>query len=363
MEALKGFFDALHIPDFQSKVLSLLRNLLRQLFAIELTKSLQTATPSHRFHGTPLSIFLTNLPQALVCKESDDMKISKGLVLTMIQDILNLCREDHGQGSKVKDASNILHRLASRFTGLCYEPQWKNKTAGFTGLDIMTNDVDLGLRWNLDRGIDVVRALFFVLKDMPHDAPKNSDDVLTILVRVIRLCNRADLPGDAPESVIAQSKLSLLTSVLIQELASLYAPVRDAAKVCISALAGTYGKTPYELLFPHRERLFAAIFSKPLRALPTQSQIGNVDAMTYCLSLEPPLPELNDELMRLLQEALAFADADDANLVVRPVYRQNLIAVNNLRVVCIKLLTASMPLTDLFAKQAATRQRFVAYSH
>jgi transformation/transcription domain-associated protein len=89
-------------------------------------------------------------------------------------------------------------------------------------------------------------------------------------------------------------------------------------------------------------------------------QIGMIEAIRFCVSLNPPLVELNDELLRLLHETLALADADDAALLGRGVaVRQNTIEVVKLRVACIKLLTASMPLTDFFQRQPQTRQRYV----
>ena len=99
------------------------------------------------------------------------------------------------------------------------------------------------------------------------------------------------------------------------------------------------------------------LFTKPLRALPFPSQIGKIEATRYCVSLDPPLIELGDELLRLLHETLALADADEAALVGRVGSRQNSLEVTKLRVACIKLLTASLPLTDFFSRQHQTRQR------
>ena len=104
------------------------------------------------------------------------------------------------------------------------------------------------------------------------------------------------------------------------------------------------------------------IYTKPLRALSFSTQIGHIDAVTYCLSLNPPLPEANEELLRLLSEALALADADDAQLLGPRNLRQGSLEVVKLRVACIKLLTASMPLTDFFSRQHQTRQRYFCYA-
>jgi transformation/transcription domain-associated protein len=62
---------------------------------------------------------------------------------------------------------------------------------------------------------------------------------------------------------------------------------------------------------------------------------------------------LNDKLLRLLCETLALADAEDLNIG----RGHTGLEVIKLRVACTKLLTASMPMTDFFAKQHQTRQR------
>jgi transformation/transcription domain-associated protein len=111
---------------------------------------------------------------------------------------------------------------------------------------------------------------------------------------------------------------------------------------------------------PHRERVLAAMFTKPLRAVPYPMQIGMLEAVRYCVSLNPPLAEMNDELLRLLQETLAIADADDPSTFSRSNMRQNGIEMVKLRVACIKLLTASMPITDFFSKQEPMRQKLRA---
>lgn len=108
---------------------------------------------------------------------------------------------------------------------------------------------------------------------------------------------------------------------------------------------------------PHRDRMLGGIYTKPLRALPFLKQIGMIEAVCSCVSTEPPPVELNDELPRLLHETLALADAEDAALLGRATARQGTIEVIQLRVACIKLLTASMPLTDFFQRQHQTRQR------
>lgn len=117
------------------------------------------------------------------------------------------------------------------------------------------------------------------------------------------------------------------------------------------------GRTVTEILLPHRDRIMSPIFTKPLRALPFPIQIGMIEAVRYCVSLDPPLIEMSEELVRMLHECLALADAEDQQLLPRVNQRQGGLDVIKLRVACIKLLTAAMPLTDFFARQPPTRQR------
>jgi transformation/transcription domain-associated protein len=178
-----------------------------------------------------------------------------------------------------------------------------------------------------------------------------------VLSNVLRISN-ANLDFHAESAVQSRNKLVHLVGIFFPELQSSNPVVRQAAQTCIGLLVKLSGRPAVDLLMPHRDRMLVAIYTKPLRALPFAIQIGMIEAIRYCVSLDPPLVELNDELLRLLHETLALADAEDANLLGRGSARQGSIDVIKLRVACIKLLTASMPLTDFFSRQHQTRQRY-----
>lgn len=219
----------------------------------------------------------------------------------------------------------------------------------------MTSVEGLAPKFTLEREFDYVRALISVLKDMPIDPPKDVDSVVSALIDVIKKSDSD--PPQVDGTLLHQTRMPFLVNILHVELSSSNAMVRSATQQCIQLLSQLSGKSPTELLLPHRDRLLLPIYTKPLRALSFSTQIGHIDAVTYCLGLSPPLPEPNDELIRLLSEALALADAEDQNLLGRAAHRQNTLALNRLRVACIKLLTASMPVTDFFVKQPSIRQR------
>src|SRR5882757_4637659 len=150
-----------------------------------------------------------------------------------------------------------------------------------------------------------------------------------------------------------------LTSIFFQDLSNSNPIVRNASQKCLQLLSELNDKSLVDLLVPLRDKILANLYTKPLRALPFSIQIGIIEAVRYCVSLETHFVELNDELLRLLHEVLALADAEDAALLGRANPRQSLIEITKLRVACIKLLTASMPMTDFFAKQIQTRQKWV----
>ncbi|KAJ2001784.1 transcription-associated protein 1, partial [Coemansia thaxteri] len=163
----------------------------------------------------------------------------------------------------------------------------------------------------------------------------------------------------APENGrLIKSFLALIT----KELANPSTEVREAAKACLDILVDVTRCSVTALLLPSRDRLLVPIFGKPLRALPHNMQIGNIDAITYCLSLDPPFLEINDGLLRLLSEALALADAEDQALVNHPAQvRSNTMSLTHLRHVCIRMLTAAMVRPEFAdAKNAPTRARIIS---
>ncbi len=67
-----------------------------------------------------------------------------------------------------------------------------------------------------------------------------------------------------------------------------------------------------ELLQPYKDLLLAPIFqAKSLRSLSLPMQIGQLDALTFCLGLRPPLLTFTPLLLNMLQEALAIAESEE----------------------------------------------------
>ncbi|KAI9481535.1 MAG: hypothetical protein EXX96DRAFT_217391 [Benjaminiella poitrasii] len=255
------------------------------------------------------------------------------------------------------DQLPIFRVFASQFCSCCYKPEWFRKRGGCLGISIMSSQLDMGTKWMREHELDFIRSLLFVLKDAsPEMANVNTEEARQTLSHVLKVCNG---PEDG-ESSDAQQKFQNLITLLLGELSNSNSVVRETIQSSFQLLADLTGNEVTELLAPVRERLVAPIFAKPLRALPFAMQIGHIDAITYCLTLRPPFLEFNDELTRLLHEALALADAEDQALASRNSQYKNATSLMNLRIVCIKLLSAALACSDFSSpRQIHTRARII----
>lgn len=331
-----------------------LRSLSRHVFTLEARRSLAKDVTLRRFPSHTFGLYLDALPHALARADEKQAAKAKELVSVIIHDLVDI---GHINGLKPTDLLPTLHQIASRFSALCFEEAWVRKSAGCTGMMIIGSMPKVGNWWTNAREIDIVRTLLHVLKDVPHDPPRNVSEIMENLTRVLRVAADPQSMLEGMQGKDRQQKVPYLVSIFFNELSSVHPVVRQACRTCIELLAELNNVSIHDLLRPHRDRVLTSIFVKPLRALPPPIMVGQIEAVRYCLSLNPPLPELTDELLRMLHEALALADMDDTLVTQRPNLRAAAIEANNLRVACIKLLTASMPLTDFFSKQNQTRQR------
>ncbi|KNC98645.1 histone acetyltransferase TRA1 [Spizellomyces punctatus DAOM BR117] len=262
-------------------------------------------------------------------------------------------------GKEAADELPVMHTIASRFCSCCYQQEWFHRTGGCLGIAIFSSQLHMGTKWMLSHQLEFVKALLYVLKDRSPDMAMGSvEDATQTLSHVLKVCNR---PEGEEGTSLRQAKFHSLISLLISELSDSSGAVRETIQSALQLLADLTGSEVTELLSPVKQTLLQRIFAKPLRALPFAMQIGHIDAITYCLSLRPPLLVFGDELMRLIQEALALADAEDQALVSKTSHVKNANSLISLRVVCLKLLSAAMACADFQApRQANTRSRIVS---
>jgi len=202
----------------------------------------------------------------------------------------------------------------------------------------------------LDHELVFVKSLLYVLKDTsPEMSSNNIDDATKTLSHVLKVCNR-----DNDEGQDRQVEFKNLILLLVSELPNSNSEVRKTVQSSLQLLADLTGNEVTDLLSPVQDNLLKPIFQKPLRTLPFAMQIGHIDAVTYCLSLRPPLLQFNKDLYTLITETQAIADAEDQSLIGRDLQHRttNASSLVKLKVTCIKLLSTALNCEDSALNQS-----------
>jgi transformation/transcription domain-associated protein len=341
-------FDAIHIPELHDEVESHIKDLARHIFTLEIRRLANKELYQRRHPSALLTCYLDTLPYATSRDTFKEMTTALDIIKQVNDDLVAMATLPD---AKPEEVEFILKDIAGRFSAMCLEDLWTRKRAGCAGIKVMIDTSNFGHKWAVDQSITLIRTLLHVLKDLPSDLPKDVDEVLTLMMSILRAGEFRWVEGGD------NTKIASATAVLGIELPNRNAVVRQAVQTCIELLAELTGRTPYQLLLPHRDRILQNLYTKPLRTLPFAMQIGVIEAIRYSVSLDPPLPELGDELLRLLHETLALAEAEDITLLGRINPRQGNLEIVRLRVACIKLLSASISITDFFSKVPTTRQK------
>lgn len=236
--------------------------------------------------------------------------------------------------------SPLFRTMFYKFTHCCYSEFYHCKLGGVLGLETMFCELEIPPSWFFKRQFELIRSLFFILRDTPETAPFEVCALAKKLtLNILKLCN-----ASVSKETILEKPFQTLVGALSYDLASAVPIVREVSREALQVLSDTTGVSVATIMGPSKHLLLTPIFGKPLRALPFPMQIGNIDAITYCLGLEDTFLTFNDELNRLLLEALASVDAEDESLAnVHRLYEYRTSKqLIELRVVCIQLLTLAL---------------------
>ena len=346
------------LPDLATAASSLLADVCRHFTILEIGRALAHATQKEKEFDVksgegPLYLDSRVLAEAIAESLSSDILSLRSIAEGAIQTVYDASATIFGSGDKVYKLPFFLH-LADLFCHKCHEEEWYIKAGGGLGIDIFVTRVDLGDNWMVDRQVKFVRALMYVMKDMPQDLSANTRvRALETIEILLRRCNREVSKEDLAS---VNSRLYNICGFLVYELAHMNKHVRDAAQKAFATIAEIIDAEVYELIAPVKDRLLQPIYNKPLRALPFATQIGYIEAITFCLGLQRNLVEFNDPLNRLLMESLALADAEDEVLATKPTEFRTAESIVNLRVSCIKLLSLAVGFSE-FAGQQHTQSR------
>ncbi|KAF2159890.1 hypothetical protein M409DRAFT_37843 [Zasmidium cellare ATCC 36951] len=239
-------------------------------------------------------------------------------------------------------------KLAETFNHACYEEEWFTKQSGSIGISILTDKEKMPFSdtWITERMAEMLKALLYVVKDMPQDLPANirvqAKDTVIVLVK------RFGASGQEQKDALStkESRLHRLASQLISEISNMNRHVREVAQMALRALAAAFDMPYYELLAPVKDIVTGPIYVKPLRALPFGGMIGYIEAISFLLDVpvDKEILPFDNDLSRFLFETLALVDADDENLAPKPYEFRAAESINRLRVAGLKLLTTAIKL-------------------
>ncbi|KAH9209380.1 hypothetical protein DL95DRAFT_526909 [Leptodontidium sp. 2 PMI_412] len=370
---LKACIFAVSLPEFTAEASSLLMSTCKHLTILELGRSLaemkQKTLPFDVKSGEgPLCIDSRVLGDAIVECLSSDMPAVREAAQAAMKEVYDTTATIFGSDTEIYRLSFFAY-LSNLFCHNCYEEEWFSKAGGSLGIHFLITEINMGDAWVQDRQIEFVKALMYVIKDMPLDLPAKTrigaQDTLELLLnRCSKNASKDDLqlpPQTQSGQQPRPSKLYQLCAFLNVELCHMNRHVREATKRSLDIISKEIGAEIHELLEPSKDRCIQPIYAKPLRALPFGVQIGFIDAITYYLGLKSDFITFDDHLNRLLMESLALADAPDESLAGKPAEHRTHESIINLRVACIKMLTIAMGF-DEFQKGPAnpTRTKIVS---
>ncbi|KAI1500909.1 FAT domain-containing protein [Biscogniauxia marginata] len=355
---IKAIMYAESLPDFREEADVFLMNLCRHFTIIEVGRGLidvkKELSPFDPTAGEgPLFIDTRVLADAIVESLASDLPDVRDAAIRAVRAVYDSTVTIFGAETHVGRLGFFNH-LSKTFCHACNEEEWYMKAGGSLGIRYLLTDVDLGDAWVIAKQMEFIRALIYVIKDMPQDLPEKTRSsaqvtLEALLTRITKSVKKEDaLPASAQPGQ-PQPKPSRLAQICVlfnDELSHMNKHVRGTARRSLEIIAGATKAEIWELLEPHRDRLLQPIYAKPLRALPFSTQIGYIDAIAYYMSLKADFVSFDDHLNRLLMESLALADATDESLAGKPAEFRTHESIVNLRVACIKILSKAMGFDD-----------------
>ncbi|KAL2811601.1 hypothetical protein BJX63DRAFT_274498 [Aspergillus granulosus] len=360
---VKAAIFATTLPALKQTATAFVADVCKHFAMVEVGRSLAQARHTRRPFDVSSgegSVYLDSrvFAEAIVESLSSDNADVRDAAKVALQVLKDAAVTIFGSPERVTKLPFFQH-LGRVFCHSCHSEEWFTKAGGSRGIHLYATELDLGDAWLFEKQAEFVRALMYVIKDTPADLPASTraraqETLDLILRRCCKNMSKDDLKNE-------KSRLYSLCGFFVYELSHMNKHVREASRRSFSTIAEVLGCQVHELIFPVRDRLLQSIFNKPLRALPFPTQIGFIDAITFCLSLRNNIVTFNEPLNRLMLESLALADAEDENLASKPNEFKNAEMIVNLRVACLRLLSMAMSFPDFAnTSQNTSRARIIS---
>ncbi|KAK5200535.1 transcription-associated protein 1, partial [Cryomyces antarcticus] len=175
---LKACMFAASLPDTKASASALLQDVYRHFTILEVGRAL--AYEKHRKKDFdvkagegPVCIDSSILADAMIETLSSDNAAVRDVAIEAVTAIRDAAVVVFGASDRI-DKLPFFSHLAKTFSHSCHEEDWFVKAGGTLGIDVMANKIDMGDEWMILHQIDFIRALMYVMKDVPQDLPANT---------------------------------------------------------------------------------------------------------------------------------------------------------------------------------------------
>jgi len=248
-------------------------------------------------------VFIEELAKAFGKEETET--VAQEILSRMYSVAVRMC------GSKEKTSQmTLFYTILHTFCSMCYSNSDTDKLCGIKGVVFITQQLNVGTNWLLYQEIRVVKALFSSLVSSRYD---HIEVVREAIFHILRTTHNPAEEADPAGS----EHFTQLILCFAQELSHPYEKIRRISKECLEHSAELFGSDVTTFLLPISEKITVQILNKPLRALPTGVQIGNMDVMTYLFGLRPPLLKMEEKIERFIGEAFRVVASPNSTLELR----------------------------------------------
>lgn len=345
---LQGIMHAITVPEIKDQVESLVFDFCQYFAVLEIAEtnedaintSFEESGKTYRADGNLLSphVLVDAIVECL-CSEQEEVV---EFATQAIQKFIDAAVVIVGPQSHVGRLS-MFNMLAIKFRHYCYRREWYYKAGGCRGIEILCNTSHFDTHWLLHYEMDFMKALLFIIKDVPADlSPRTNDAAKRVLSSLFTKCHSPDTKEGQSDN--DEVRFNHLLQVLVMELQDRNAGARETVQDALRQLSELKGVELHALMQSPKDALLQRIWAKPLRTLHFHNQIGSIEALNFCFGIQPPIVDQTTELTRFLQEVVQTAEAEDDDLIPqsRMSQHRNAAALVELRIACLSLLSTVM---------------------
>ncbi|KAG9509570.1 Transformation/transcription domain-associated protein, partial [Fragariocoptes setiger] len=314
--ALTGMFLAAALRELRDTVLPFMTFVVRHYVLVAIGQHLSNPSDETAHTGMDPLVLIDALTTILGEEEREFCKPGH-YALVLILDTATLVLRTKERACELPFISYLVKKIYK----LCYERAWYAKIGGCAAIKFLFEQMPL--RWVLRYHKKLVKALFYVMRDLTGEVSSGAIDMAqTNLAQLLTICGKViETPqGDiaAEELVAIQTKsLNDVTELLVREVTSPNLCVRTQAMQSLELLAKLQGRTVTQLMESHREIIEKNLppSDQCLQNQPVRTQIGLIHGTTFCTSLEPRFftidPSRHESFLRQL---IKICEDDDTSL-------------------------------------------------